>query len=175
MSGLAGVLTGPGGVGKSRLALKIAAEFAAGGGEQVLVAAGEDARALAAVRAVTSGRVLLVVDYAETRAGLPGLLRAVLADPGPVRVLLIARSLGEWWDRLSEESAPAVAGLLAGVAPVTLDARVSEDYSDADLVAAAAPDIARALGVPVPGRVVAELGRCRSLRRRSRCAVSWPP
>ena len=41
-----------------------------------------------------------VVDYAETRIGLGGLLRAVAADRGSVRVLLLARSAGEWRDRL---------------------------------------------------------------------------
>ncbi|MFD0656111.1 hypothetical protein [Thermocatellispora tengchongensis] len=50
--------------------------------------------------------MLLVVDYAETRTGLAALLQQVAADTGRrVRVLLLARSAGEWWQRLGGESA----------------------------------------------------------------------
>jgi hypothetical protein len=51
----------------------------------------EEASALAVARRGWPGRVLLVVDYAETRIGLGDLLRAVAADAGLVRVLLLAR------------------------------------------------------------------------------------
>ena len=117
----------------------------------MLVAAGQEAEALDRARAVTAGPMLLVVDYAETRTGLGNLLRAVLDDPGPVRVLLLARSLGEWWDRLAEESAPAVAQLLSAASPIHLDAPI-EDVPDADLAAAAVPFFAAELGVPRPAR-----------------------
>ena len=150
------VLVGGGGVGKTRVALQVAAEWAAGGGAWRLVAAGEEAGVVAAARGVTAGPVLLVVDYAETRAGLEGLLRAVLADRG-VRVLLVARSLGEWWDRLVEKSSAAVAQMLTGAPPVRLDAPVAAGVPDADLVAAAMPFFADALRVAVPARVEFEL------------------
>jgi hypothetical protein len=97
------------------------------------------------------------VDYAETRGDLGGLLRAVLEDTGPVRVLLVARSLGEWWDQLAEQSPYAVARLLDEAAPVRLDAPVTDTEPDAELAAAAVPYFARSLGVPVPGGVVFEL------------------
>ncbi len=58
------VLIGVGGVGKTRLALQLAAAWEASGGRWKLVAAGEEAQAVAAARAVTSGPVLLAVDYA---------------------------------------------------------------------------------------------------------------
>jgi tetratricopeptide (TPR) repeat protein len=144
------VLVGAGGVGKTRLARQVAEEWAASGREWRLVAAGKEADAVTAARKVTSGPVLLVVDYAETRTGLEPLLEEVLADRGVVRVLLIARSLGEWWERLIEKSAPAVGGLLAGARPVWLDAPVTRDVPDAGLAAAAVPFFARALGVTVP-------------------------
>ena len=107
-------------------------------------------------RGKSSAPVLLVVDYAKTRAGLGDLLRAVLDDPGRVRVLLLARSAGEWWDRLAEESSAAVGRLLAAAGPVRLEAPVSGELSDAEL-AAAVPFFARALGVPVPSAVVFDL------------------
>ena len=145
---------GQAGVGKTRLALQAAAEWQVGGRQWLMVAAGREADTMAAARGVTTGPVLLVVDYAETRAGLGDLLRAVLDDPGRVRVLLLARSLGEWWDRLAEESSPAVARLLGEAAPVRLDAPVTGELSDAQLAAAAVPFFARELGIAVPGAVV---------------------
>jgi hypothetical protein len=44
--------------------------------------------------------LLLVVDHAETRTGLERLLDAVACDTGWVRVLLLGRQAGEWWQRL---------------------------------------------------------------------------
>jgi tetratricopeptide (TPR) repeat protein len=150
------LLTGGGGVGKTRLALKVAGEWDAAGRTTVVVAAGSESGAVARARAVTSGPVLLIVDYAETRAGLGDLLRAVLDDPGPVRVLLVARSLGEWWDRLSEESSPAVAQLLSDTDPIGLQAPI-DDIPDLDLAVSALACFAARLGAAVPAGVVFEL------------------
>src|SRR6266571_5181170 len=140
------LVTGPGGVGKTRLALRVAEGWRAPGRVWLLVASGREAGALAAARGVTAGPVLLVVDYAETRAGRGDLLRAVLEDRGRVRVLLLARSADEWWDRLVEESA-AVAGLLGGVGPVGREAPISGELSDAQVAVAAVPFFARSPGV----------------------------
>jgi hypothetical protein len=118
-------IVGAGGVGKTRLALKVASEWEAAGGVWQRVDAGQDAEAVAAARGVTSGPVLLVVDYAETRADLELMLRAVLADPGRVRVLLVARALGEWWDRLIEKSAPAIGALLTQAEPIRLTEQIT--------------------------------------------------
>jgi tetratricopeptide (TPR) repeat protein len=150
------ILYGDAGVGKTRLALEIAAEHKAAGGEWRLVAAGQEAGAVAAARASTTGPLLLVVDQAEARAGLDELLRAVPEDPGPVRVLLIARALGEWWDRLISASEPAAARLLTEAAPLRLAARLSEDASDTDLARAALTYFARALSIAVPEQVTVE-------------------
>ncbi len=151
------LVTGPGGVGKTRLALRVAEGWRAPGRVWLLVASGREAGALAAARGVTAGPVLLVVDYAETRAGLGDLLRAVLEDRGRVRVLLLARSADEWWDRLVEESA-AVAGLLGGVGPVGLEAPISGELSDAQVAVAAVPcspplrmSMKATLGMRTPG------------------------
>jgi tetratricopeptide (TPR) repeat protein len=151
------VLTGVGGVGKTRLALKVAAEWAARGDEWRLLDAGAEGNAVTAAREVTTGPVLLVLDYAETRNELEKLLRDVLADPGPVRVLLVARSLGEWWERLNEKSPPAVARLLKEAAPTELETPLSDDASDAELVAAAIPYFARAVGKEIPDQAEFEL------------------
>jgi tetratricopeptide (TPR) repeat protein len=151
------IIVGAGGVGKTRLALQVASEWQVRGGEWRRVDAGQEAHAVAAARGVTSGPVLLVVDYAETRTDLEVLLRAVLADPGPIRVLLVARALGEWWDRLIEKSAPAVGRLLTETEPVRLTERIAEDISDENLVFAAVPQFARALKCPIPEGITLEL------------------
>jgi hypothetical protein len=61
----------------------------------------QEADVVAKEREVTSGRLLLIVDYAETRLGLPELLRATAKDEGSaLRVLLLARQAGDWWRQL---------------------------------------------------------------------------
>ena len=143
------VIVGAGGVGKTRLALEIAGEWEAAGRTKVIVRAGHEGGAVQAARGAVTGGVLLVVDYAESRTGLQDMLEAVLADRGPMRVLLLARSLGEWWDSLREESPPAVRLLLDEADPVVLAAAVA-DLGDEAVAAAAVPFFARALRVPEP-------------------------
>lgn len=146
-----------GGVGKTRLALQVAAESEAEGWEWRLVGPGKEAGAVEAARGVTSGPVLLLIDYAETRTDLEVLLTSVLADPGRIRVLLMARSLGEWWDRLIEKSASAVGRLLTEAAPLPLAEPITTRALDVELVRTAMPYFAKALRVAVPVNVDFEL------------------
>jgi hypothetical protein len=152
------LVTGPGGVGKTRLSVELCARLEPLGWRCVRVGDREEAVALAAARRGWLGPVLLVVDYAETRIGLRGLLRSVAGDAGPVRVLLLARSMGEWRDRLGGGE-PAIRELLTGAdGDQPLPAAVSVELSNADLVRAAAPMFAAALGVAAPSRVAVEAG-----------------
>lgn len=159
------LLTGPGGVGKSRLAAELIARL---GREWGWVEVRDDAEvdALAKWRAVEQRQVLLVVDYTETRTGLAALLHEVAADEGRrVRVLLLARSAGDWWRQLGGVSARVRQMVTAAGAEVmTLAEQVAPGKSDHDLVAEAVPCFAAALGVEAPQQFELELsGRPRRI------------
>jgi hypothetical protein len=114
------LVTSDGGAGKTRLALRLGQELAANGWQQLWVGRGSEREAVGAVR--TMGQpCLLVVDYAETRTDLEGLLDDVAADLGgpDIRVLLLARSAGEWWQTLLA-SAEEQAAALVEAAPLEL-------------------------------------------------------
>ena len=114
------LVTGDGGAGKTRLALRLGQDLAANGWQQLWVQRGAERDGVAAVR--TMGQpCLLVVDYAETRDDLEGLLDDMAADRGgpDMRVLLLARSTGEWWQTLLA-SAEKRATTLVEAAPLEL-------------------------------------------------------
>jgi tetratricopeptide (TPR) repeat protein len=144
------IVTGPGGVGKTRLAVELAERLTKHGWTCERVADGKEGAAITALRAMTRGRALLVVDYAETRVGLKQMLTALAGDQGGgVRVLLLARSAGEWWDQLGVGE-PAVWDVVqaAKAAELALPAVVAADLSDADVIALAVMSFARELGLP---------------------------
>lgn len=61
----------------------------------------QESAAVSAVRAIGEPAVL-IVDYSETRPGLAAMLAEVASagDAPPMRVVLLARSAGEWWQQL---------------------------------------------------------------------------
>jgi hypothetical protein len=145
------LLTGAGGIGKTRLALELTRQLTEDGWRCGWVGDRQESRVLADLRMVTSGPVFLVVDYAETRVGLDQLLREVAADKGTVRVLLLARSAGQWWELLAAgEGAIRDLVIAAGPEGTSLGEVVSESVSDEEQVRRAVPVFARALGVKAP-------------------------
>jgi tetratricopeptide (TPR) repeat protein len=145
------LVTGAGGVGKTRLALRLAEELQDAGWLCRLVRPGGEAGAVGAARAVSAGPVLLIVDYAETREGLAGLLRAAAGDRGErLRVVLLARGAGEWWAQLGAYPDAEVRLLAETAELVRVGALAGGPVSGADLVRAAVPEFARAVKAPVP-------------------------
>ena len=144
------LITGGGGVGKTRLSIELMNRVGNEGWVCQRVGDGREALAIASLRAWTSKRALLVVDYAETRTGLKELLTDLARDDGVgVRVLLLARSSGDWWDQLSTGE-PAVRRLAraAKAAEMPLAAAVQAGLADADIVTRAVHAFATRLGVP---------------------------
>lgn len=103
------MLTGPGGQGKTRLARQLAAELSQSG--WAIGYLGEQSRGLRADQEIFArlrgcGRpLLLVVDYAETRTDQIADLTSTVGRPrAAIRILLIARSAGDWWETLRASS-----------------------------------------------------------------------
>ena len=138
------VLTGPGGRGKTRLAGELVQRIH---GREVpgvrldhswvagfLRTRSTNAAPLpsTAVDALTSSAapVLLVVDYAEARtAEVLSILKAVSEHPEgpPLRVLLLARAAGEWWETLAREADRDLAMILPAPIPLgPLDVTVAD-------------------------------------------------
>ncbi|MGV9674035.1 tetratricopeptide repeat protein [Nocardia sp. NPDC003482] len=110
------LVVGPGGRGKSRLAAELIRSGESAGMHAGFVRAEFAPVVLERIRVVRGG-LLLVVDYADSRPGdVVTILNALLdrpADLGPARVLLLARSAGEWTRVLERHENPALAGLAA--------------------------------------------------------------
>ena len=115
------LVTGDGGAGKTRLALRLGELLSARGWQLLWVPRGAERDAVADVR-VLGQPCVLVVDYAETRSGLAGLVEDVAAADGSpdVRVVLLARTAGEWWQQLRATAGDRAAALLDADAPIAL-------------------------------------------------------
>ncbi len=95
------LIEGPSGAGKTRLANEVAYDLTAQGWPCGWARPGLGAYAVTAA-ARNGRRALVLVDDAETRADLFELLRAVANDgiPMPVRVVIVAREFGAWWQTM---------------------------------------------------------------------------
>ncbi|MFD7306871.1 tetratricopeptide repeat protein [Promicromonospora sp. NPDC059942] len=168
------LVTGPGGVGKTRLARELAQHMARAGWTCLNVPDGAEPRALAAVP--DGAPALLLVDDADARGPA---LADLLADAargrnGALRIVLVARAAGPWFDRLAATDLAVRALLEAGRAREDLPAAVLPGQVDARVVAAFVEPYADALGLPAPQVSVASVpggARMLDLQAAALCAV----
>ncbi len=112
---------------------------------------GNEDQIIEALPAVAVERALLVVDYAETRINLSGMLARLIASANnnnTIKVLLIARTVGSWWDHLGATDL-AVSSMVqeANASQIILNPAVDIEISDVQVVDQAYKAFARSLGV----------------------------
>lgn len=158
------IVAGPGGVGKTRLMLELceqarSADFVAGFVPPHV--SYEDFAGLFAPDA----KYLAIVDYAETRPAIGvWLTRAASLAPHPgqrTRVVLVVRSLADWWDGLLGRSTAELHGLLRRDEPIVLSPGALNHEARGRVYRDAATHFARLRGVSVPADGPPDLGASR--------------
>jgi len=149
--------TGPGGMGKTRLALEAALKMQDAGWwagfvtSEAIRSPEETWKALAR----PEGKLLLIVDHAETnRPFLVPVLREMHRfEQGPVRLILLARAALDWWEQLKSER-EGVGELLSGPATARYSLQPLADSVEARAAsyAIAAKAFSERLQVPPTGR-----------------------
>jgi tetratricopeptide (TPR) repeat protein len=141
------LIHGPGGLGKTRLMAEVTADLRkanwAAGFVEIPDAASAHTHRQALEQLIDTDRkagLLLVLDYAERRQDEAAryaelMLKAAQSRPGrPLRLVLLARAAGEWWDRAVEETpalTPVFAGGVVQIAPFTEVAEREQLFTEA--------------------------------------------
>ena len=139
--------TGALGSGKTRLGLRLCARLRAMGWQAGLLSVSAPAQALDRLGEIGTPCLVVIDDAEARRAHVEAALRSLAAAPdAPARLLLLARSAGEWLDRLGDDRDDRVALLVDRIRPLALEPLRP---AGGDFHAACAV-FARRLGLPVP-------------------------
>jgi hypothetical protein len=150
-----GVLTGGGGIGKTRLAAELCARQGRVGWLTGSLVAPSPGLASAA------SPVLVTIDEAHTRVDeVASLLATLRGFPQPARILLLSRGLGEWWsevlpDRLAGDASAQVA--LASALTMQVGPAHDDVAGRREAFEEAARAFAATLGHPVPALAAPDL------------------
>ena len=133
------LIHGPGGLGKTRLMVEVAADLRkedwAAGFVEIPDPATAHTHRQALEQLIDTDRhagLMLVLDYAERRQDEAAryaelMLKAARDRPGrPLRLVLLARAAGEWWDRAVEETPSLTPLFVGGVVQITPFPEVAE-------------------------------------------------
>lgn len=158
------LLTGAGGLGKTRLALHLCEQRIRTGWHAGFLASEFNPKSLTsawqALRTLKQP-LFIVVDYAETRQDdLVTLIKTMLQFPAarPVRLLLLARDGGEWWDNLPAKNqiCESLLNSYATSGPYRLPPLHNQIQDRQQAYRQALQAFAEALGAPFP-EVIPEL------------------
>ena len=146
------LVTGPGGVGKTRLAAELAGRLSGQGWQVTWLPRDHDKAAIDAWQAADPGRLLLVVDEAETHAGLEPVLAALAGSRDMVvRVLLLARYTVTWLDQPTSMTPSLRTQIqLARRVRLALPIAVTTAIPDHTILAKATGSFARKFGLREP-------------------------
>lgn len=156
--------TGPGGMGKTRLALEACERLRRAGWRTGFLTDEADDAIKKTIRELLdgSGPLLAVLDYAETRRGLlVPLLRKLIGVSGEerIRIILLSRLREEWWELLKSEGSKVgdlIAGPATGHRVLEPLARSLGKRSETFRIAAAS--FAEAWAKPIPEKEPENLG-----------------
>lgn len=158
------LLTGAGGLGKTRLALHMCEQRIVTGWHAGFLASEFDLKNLTTAwktLRTLAQPLFIVVDYAETRQDdLLALIKTMLQSPIdlPVRLLLLARDGGEWWDNLPAKNqiCESLLSSYATSGPYRLPPLHNQIQDRQQAYQQALQAFAEALGAPFP-HVIPEL------------------
>ena len=156
---------GPGGSGKTRLMIEAARVLTAEHGwESFVYSSAPDALAKFEVLRRSGKNCFVVVDYAETRpSDVVDLARAALSGPraGKVRLALLARNAGAWWERLADGTDGDLKLVLESPSSKTGPYRIDEERVSLDLRPQVFGDALKAFatkkGLPTPEGTIPDL------------------